>query len=296
MKYQPKAKQSCLISLLSGLFVAFWATIFLYPILWHVWTNDICYRRYNLWRTSSIFIGDMTVAYYDLYHSHSYPLHNAVIRNRIDLVRKSPEEQIKSDRQDSFGMTPLAYAARNGLQSELEYLLTHGANPDIITWNQLTATMHALEKDHYKAAICLIENGADAGIVGMNGMTAIHMAAGLNQDQIIAMVAADESNRHKLDLTDSSGLTPLDYAIYRSATKAVIQLAASGAECKFTLVPQNDKIAIFLSQWQQSRTSPFTLPISAEVEHGYYAPSRNDTIPAELPQNVKPETFRNRGH
>jgi ankyrin repeat protein len=236
------------------------------------------------------------VSYYDVYHRYSYPEHNAVIRARIDLLKKMPAEILQANRKDGFDMTPLSYAARFGLMAELEYLLAQGANPDIITWENKTATMIALERGHYKLAIYLIENGADASIAGYNGITAIHMAAGLNQNQIIAKIAENQKGTQNLDLADKSGLTPLDYAINTGASKAVIQLAASGAECRFSVAPQNDDISIFLSHWQQSDKTPFTMPINAEDDPNYRRSPINVTIPAELPQNVKPETFRNRGY
>ncbi len=295
MKYSP-AKQSCLTSPISLMVIAFWLMICMYPAFWHITTDDSCYRRYGFWRTSSHTVGHTSLPIYDFYHKQKYPVHNAVIRKRADLLKQMPATQLKSNQTDGFNMTALAYAARYGLQNELEILLAHGAGPDVITWNEMTATMHALEKGHNQIALYLIDNGADAGIAGMNGKSAIHLAAHMNQDMVIAKIADIPVNRQKLDLADKTGMTPLDYAIANSSFRAVVQLAASGAECRFNVTPKTDEISTFLSSWQQSGEKPFSMPVAAEAKPGYYTPPINVTIPAELPDNVKPETFRNRGY
>ncbi|NLF97957.1 MAG: ankyrin repeat domain-containing protein [Candidatus Riflebacteria bacterium] len=291
-----KQPPSCLTSIFGLAFVIFWALVCIYPAFWHVMTDDPCYRRYGIWRVSSFTVGAVSVAFYDLYHRYLYPVHNAVIRSRADLLRQMTKSQLKSDQKDGFDMTALAYAARYGLKSELEILLANGASPDLITWNDMTATMHALDKGHYKIALYLVENGADASIANLNGKSAIHLAAQMNQDQIIAKVAENPANLTKLDVPDIKGLTPLDYAINKNSFRAIMQLAASGAECQFSTTPKTDEISVFLSNWQKSGEKPFTMSVSAESEGGYYSTVISDKIPAELPENVKPETFRNRGH
>ena len=100
---------------------------------------------------------------------------------------------------------------------------------------------------------------------------------------------------YSLDIKDAKGLTPLDYAIKKGAMKATIQLAASGAECSFSLSPRNDNIALFLKRWQEAGVTPFIMPIMAESDINYDRAIREDSIPAELPVNVKPHTFINRG-
>jgi len=296
MKSHKVNQTGCLPSLFGGLFAAFWILIFIYPAFWHVKTDDICYRRYGIWRVSSYTVGAVSIAFYDIYHRHHYPLHNAVIRNRTDLLKKMPAEQLSSNQKDEFGMTPIAYAARYALKEELEILLTNGADPDLVTWNDMTATMHALDKGHYKIALYLVEKGADASVAGKNGRSAIHLAALMNQDQIIARFAENPENRDKLNAPDIKGLTPLDHAIAKGSFRAIMQLAASGAECRFSTTPKSDDLSSFLSKWQESGKRPFTMPVAAEAARGYYSPATNVTIPAELPANVKPETFRNRGY
>lgn len=293
MKYRP-AKNSTLLGLFTRLFAAFWIIVGLYPIAWHLQTSDVCYRNYALWRQALI-PGTTLLAYYDFYHSYVYPVHNAVIRNRIDLLRQMPPEQLSSNKKDGFEMTPLAYAARFGLKAELEYLVAQGANPDISTTNKMTALMHAIDRNKYQLALHLIENGADTSLTEVNGITAIHMAAALDQYQIIARASENERNRQSFSLKDNSGLTPLDFAIHFGSLRAAKELAACGADCTFSLTPQKDEMSIFLSAWQQSGAKPFTMPGPAEANGSCYKPPINVTIPAELPENVKPETFRNRG-
>ncbi len=290
------ASQSCLTTPIALLIVAPWLFICLYPAYWNLTTDDSCYNRYGFWRVSSHLVGHTSQAFYDIYHRYYYPVHNAVIRRDTALLKNLPAKQLVSSQKDGFDMTPLTYAARGGLKAEVEHLISNGADPDISTWNGKTATMFALEKGHQQIALYLVENGADASIADRDGRNALHLAAHLNQDALIAKFIEKHKNREKLDLADKKGMTPLDHAIANNSFRAVVQLAASGADCKFKITPKTDEISTFLSNWQQAGTKPFSMPVNAEAVQGYYTPPISVTIPAELPANVKPETFRNRGN
>ncbi|MBU1105521.1 MAG: ankyrin repeat domain-containing protein [Candidatus Riflebacteria bacterium] len=278
--------------IIRNMMVILWILLCTSPAIWQIMTSDSCYRRYSMWRASTKIVGDSSLPFYDLLHKLRYPAHNAVIRNSMAILAGIPKDQLKPDRLDNFAMTPLAYAARYGLEEALHYLLANGSSPNISVYSGTTALLLAVEHGHAKLAMMLLESGADATMANAAGVTCVHLAARNNFDQLLAKIAELEQS---LNGKDSAGLSPLDYAIEMNAKKAIIQLAASGAECSFLKTPKEDNIAVFLKRWQESGTSPFSVPILAETEDSRYEPLSDAKIPAELPVNVKPHTFRNRG-
>ncbi|EKD81350.1 MAG: ankyrin 2,3/unc44-like protein [uncultured bacterium] len=284
--------QSWLGAAVMGACVVIWGGIFIYPAFWHILTDDACYRRYGHWRLSSRSVGHFSLPFYDLLHQQRFPAHNAVLRNQMVTLTSIPQEKLNPDRLDSFAMTPLAYAARSGLKDALHYLLTKGAAPNVRTYQDMTALIHAIRNDRREAAMLLLEYGADPSLADKTGVTSIHLVAEKNYDTVLGKIA---DAKHNLSIKDAKGLTPLDYAIKKGSTKIVIQLAASGADCSFSLSPDHSDIATFLRRWQEAGITPFTLPVMAEAENSYTRPIPTDEIPAELPVNVKPQTFKNRG-
>lgn len=293
MKYKKKDSFATYANALTmGALLVAWCIICLYPATWHITSDGACYRRYGTWRASSSGVGDFTLPFYDALHKTNYPTHNAVLRDNITRLTSIPKDQLNPNQLDNFGMTPLAYAARSGLKDALHYLLSNGANPDIKTFRDMTALLLAVNHERRELALMLLEFGADASIAGLSGVTPAHLAAEKNYDTVLAKIS---ELGYSLDIKDAKGLTPLDYAIKKGAMKATIQLAASGAECSFLLSPRNDNIALFLKRWQEAGVTPFTMPVMAESDINYGRTIREDSIPAELPVNVKPHTFINRG-
>ena len=284
---------SCAFAIVRNMIVFFWLVLCIYPAIWHISLSDVSYRRYGMWRGYSKLVSENILPFYDAVHKYRYPAHNAIIRNRMEILTVIPKDQLKKDQVDNFNMTPLAYAARYGLEDALHYLLANGADPNIPVYHNMTALELAMRQGHTKLALMLLESGADATYADTAGVTCVHKAAAKNLDQLLAKMAELGQN---LNVKDSAGLSPLDYAIEKSAEKAIIQLAASGAECSFLLSPKHDNIATFLKHWQEAGTSPFEMPILAESENRFYQPIPEEDIPAELPVNVKPHTFRNRGN
>lgn len=275
-----------------SLFMLLWLIIFFYPGYWHITSDARCYQRYGIWRETSSLLGAFSLPFYDaIIHSKRCPAHNAVIRNDLARLKGLDKSRLAADQPDEFNMTPLTYAARYGLAEELNYLLSEGANPNIVTWGNKTAIMHALDKNHAAIAMALLENGADCTLTNSAGVTVVHTAAANDLDQLIAKMAELNNN---LNVADKAGLTPLDYAIQKSAIKSIRQLAASGAKCNFSTSPSDSKVTFFLKHWQESGETPFIIPLQAERME--YNSSSTDSIPAELPKNVKPQTFKNLGH
>jgi hypothetical protein len=269
-----------------------WTVFCIFPAAWNIYTEDSVYRRYKVWRLSSAMIGNVTLPYYDVYHKARFPLHNAVIRDNTAKLVRIAQDKHNPDQLDNFAMTALAYAARSGLKDAAKHLLDNGANPDIKTFQNMTPLLLALSNNRKELAMLLLDSGADTGITDMHGASPAHLAAENDFDNVLAKIAELGGS---LDSKDAKGLVPLDYAIRKAKMKSVVQLAASGAECRFSQTPGNDSISIFLQKWQESGNKKFSLAIAAEYESRNNRSNYDSNIPAELPVNVEPHTFRDRG-
>jgi ankyrin repeat protein len=123
---------------------------------------------------------------------------------------------------DFVGMTPFIYAARSADLPVMRLLLKHGADPNITPLAGTTALMAAAginwvvkqtysesNDDFLKAVQFLYDLGQDVNALNSMGLRAIHGAANRGSDDIIRFLV---SKGAKLDVKDSEGRTPMDWA------------------------------------------------------------------------------------
>jgi ankyrin repeat protein len=89
------------------------------------------------------------------------------------------------DNQDIYGMTALAYQTRNGSLNDMKFLLSRGANPNLVAENGMTALHYAAFNNDLDKVKLLLENGADRYITNIDGETPLELATKNGKTRVI---------------------------------------------------------------------------------------------------------------
>ena len=151
----------------------------------------------------------------------------------VDAVRTCLDEGADPNVRDEYGITPLHRTA--GLNSDAGVtvaLLEAGADPmaRMHQYNWTPLHVAAMNDDNPVGVItALVHAGADPNAQAVDGLTPLHMAAGMNANpESIHTVLGVGA---KLDAQGSSGLTPLHMAARLNKNPAVVAaLLEAGAD------------------------------------------------------------------
>jgi len=91
--------------------------------------------------------------------------------------------------QDSFGNTPLLLAAQGGFAEAAEFLLDHGANPDLANHAGDTPLMGAAFRGQLTLVMMLIRFGADTELVNKKGLSAFGLASLFGRQEVAIYLA-----------------------------------------------------------------------------------------------------------
>ncbi|KAF4438156.1 ankyrin repeat protein [Fusarium austroafricanum] len=166
------------------------------------------------------------------------------------------------DLDDSYGQTPLSWAAQNGHEAVVQLLLEKGANIEAKDWDGCTPLLHAVDSGHetvvkvllknkadietedesgvtpligavsrgHEAIVqLLLDNGADIQFKNIVGRTALFYAADVGHGGIVQLLTTCKDS---LDVKDRDGRTPLSYAVESGQVAAVQVLLKKGADIK----------------------------------------------------------------
>ena len=154
-------------------------------------------------------------------------------RATVDAVRACLAEGADANDRDEYGITPLHRTA--GLNSDAGVtvaLLEAGADPMARMHEYDWTPLHvaAMNDDNPVGVItALVKAGADPNAKAVDGLTPLHMAAGMNAnpESIHTVLGAGA----RLDAKGSTGLTPLHMAARLNKNPAVVAaLLGAGAD------------------------------------------------------------------
>jgi ankyrin repeat protein len=128
------------------------------------------------------------------------------------------------DTRSSQGKTGLYYAAGNGHEDMVAFLLSKGANATITSDEGLTPLMEASSEGHVEVGRLLFEHMGGQGLdtTDTEGMTALHHAASWGHGEMVSFLLAKGADPNTTDL---DGRTALACASYRWQWPVVLLLA-----------------------------------------------------------------------
>ena len=155
------------------------------------------------------------------------PLHAAVNENRqavvAAIVAHAPDTV---EIEDENWMTPMHLAARVGLVSLVELLLTAGADTEAMTKDGRTSLHLACERRFSEIVGALLAADAYPDTETVLQQTPLHFAAKAGAEGCVALLVEAGSPVDAVDCTDS---TPLHWAAARGHARAVEELLKGGA-------------------------------------------------------------------
>lgn len=137
----------------------------------------------------------------------------ALRRSHIDFMRRLTLVALLTlfAACSSHDFDALTDAARAGQEAEVRALLARGADPNgPVGMNGWPPVIHAVHKNQLGTASALIDGGADVNRSDPDGMTALMMAAGYGNDDMVTLLLSRGADPK---LADEKGRRALDYAL-----------------------------------------------------------------------------------
>jgi ankyrin repeat protein len=156
------------------------------------------------------------------------PLSWAAQRGHIAVVQQLLGKGAEADPVDTFGRTPLSWAAENGHTQVVQQLLEEGANPDLKDGNNdITPLSHAAFNGHLAMVQLLIREGADPEAEDGDGRTPLSWAAELGQSEVVQELFENGADPESVD---NDGWTPLSWAAFGGYEGVVRLLLEKGVD------------------------------------------------------------------
>lgn len=189
-------------------------------------------------------------------------LHFAAYYGLVSLVQKLIENDTQVDVKDSWGRSPLSWAAENGYHEVVKLLLEKGANAEFKDRNLRTPLSMAAMSGYDTVVKILLDYGADPTSRDKDGLNPLSLAAKWRRDSVIELILyqglrpegkdlhgrstlsfAAEHGEYSLvkslldqgvdpDSKDGDGRTPLSWAVCNRQVRIADILLERGADPK----------------------------------------------------------------
>ncbi len=156
------------------------------------------------------------------------PLHQAILRNRVEIARFLLEAGADPNKPDRSQRTPLHLAVERGNVPIVEALLAHQAKPNVRDKAGWTPLHNAAAKDRVAVARALLKGGADPMTLSERGGTPLHEAAASGSAEMVQLFLDAKVDPNVVSKT---GVTALDIAReYKNEPAIKILSALPGAK------------------------------------------------------------------
>jgi ankyrin repeat protein len=150
-------------------------------------------------------------------------IHTAAYDGDLEIV-KSQVQNVET--LDDKGFNALYYAAQTGQNHVVEFLLDHGAKPDVLLGEESTPFHAAVWAGHLEITKLFISRKADIGCRDGDGRTVLHAAARRGYTEIAKLLV---ENGADIEAASSGGTTPIGLAAHDGSVDIVVFLAGEGA-------------------------------------------------------------------
>ena len=149
--------------------------------------------------------------------SQEQPLHWAVLRENMEVVKCLILNGATIDAKDEDGWTPLHLASKYGYLEIMKFLIESGAALDEIDLEHNTPLLLATENhlEALGAVQCLVKSGANVNAKNINGDTLLHLHPDPvlhDQSNGFEISKCLIANKALLDAKNNDGMTPLHVA------------------------------------------------------------------------------------
>ncbi|XP_064458812.1 inversin-like isoform X2 [Ornithodoros turicata] len=126
---------------------------------------------------------------------------------------------------DICGRTPLHWAAKENHACICQLLIKHGYHVNIRDNYGMTPLHYASLEGHLSCMLVLLENGADPNVLEHQGKTALHLASKAGHSNVVELLY---SHQAKVNCMDVDRLTALDYTISGGHSQIIQFLLSRG--------------------------------------------------------------------
>ncbi len=155
------------------------------------------------------------------------PLHFAARNGAIGVIKILLGARAYVDGKSGYGQTPLHTASVEGQKEAVDILLKHGANVKKVDEAGWTALHNAAHNGHESIVEMLLQNGALVDAPTESGWTALDMAASEGHVNVIELLLRNGAN---IPSKSSKGGSALHFAAYKGHESAVRSLIGHGAD------------------------------------------------------------------
>ena len=160
--------------------------------------------------------------------SAAQDVRSAIVRGDLPSLERFVKAGVALNEADTAGATPLAVAILAQRKPVVEYLLSHGADPNLRKGQTgATALSYAVAENRPDLVQMLIANKANPNLPYADGQNLLHLAVrhgGAAMVRLLCTAGVDK------EATDANGNTPLDQAVLRGNTSVAVALLQCGAD------------------------------------------------------------------
>jgi hypothetical protein len=152
----------------------------------------------------AIFSGNY--GYYSPIPTQMTGLHLAAYFGLVEATAALLKNEYDVDSKDSYGRTPISWAAEEGYEPVVRLLLKKGAELESIASNGLTPLSYAAERGHEAVAKLLLEKGAELESVDIDGLTPLSYAAKRGHEAVVKLLLEKGAELEPKDTYDQMRL------------------------------------------------------------------------------------------